>query len=140
MRKSLRSLLLAAALALVALVVRDYVDSSNSQSGLSPGRLPVLPKEIAAQSHSWRWTQTTGDSTHIEVSAEDFAQASDGLETDLRGVVLKIFREDTGTYDLVKSPAMRMLADGSLYSDGETVISIGLAAEVVAEHRRGRGP
>ena len=113
----------------MALVVRDYVDSSNSASGLSPDPLPVLPKEIAAQSHSWRWTQTTGDSTHIEVSAEDFAQASDGLETDLRGVVLKIFREDTGTYDLVKSPAMRMLADGNLYSDGETVISIGLAAE-----------
>ena len=129
LRKSLRSLLLAAALALVALVVRDYVDSTNSESRLSPDRLPVLPKDIAAQSHSWRWTQTTGDSTHIEVSAEDFAQASGGLETDLRGVSLKIFRADTGTYDLVKSPAMRMLADGNLYSDGETVISIGLAAE-----------
>ena len=81
----------------MALVVRDYVDSSNSASGFSPDPLPVLPKEIAAQSQSWRWTQTTGDSTHIEVSAEDFAQASDGLETDLRGVVLKIFREESGT-------------------------------------------
>ena len=128
MRKSLRSLLLAAGLALVVLVVRDYLGSTNSGSDIAPSALPVLPKDIAAQSRSWRWTQTTGDATHIEVSADDFAQDSDGLGTDLRGVTLKIFHDDTGTFDRVDSAAMRMLAGGDLYSDGETVISLGVPA------------
>ncbi len=103
-----------------------------------PSQLPVLPREIGSQSLSWQWTQSIGDSTHIEASAEGFSQASDGLETDLRGVVLKIFRGDAGTHDRIDSAAMRMVAGGDLYSEGETVIRFGVgdgregAAAVVA--------
>ena len=118
-----------AVLLLLALVVRDYLGSRTAAEQASPQALPVLPEELSAQSQSWRWTQTTGDSTRIEVSADDFVQGADGLTTDLRGVVLKIFREDTGKFDRVKSAAMRMLADGSLYSDGETLISLGISAD-----------
>ena len=114
-------------MALVALVVRDYLGSTNSRPDVAPSTLPVLPEDIAAQSQSWRWTQTTGDSTHIEVTADDFAQDSDGLGTNLRGVTLKIFHDHTGTFDRVTSAAMRMLAGGDLYSDGETLISLGVS-------------
>lgn len=89
--------------------------------------LPVLPETIDAQAVSWRWTQSTGDSTHIEVSAEDFARGADGRQTDLRGVVLKIFHEDTGKYDRVESGSMQLLEDGKLFSQGETVIAVGIA-------------
>ncbi len=113
----------------MAIVVRDYLGSTKAGPAIAPSLLPVLPDDIAAQSRSWRWTQTTGDSTHIEVSADDFAQDSDGLGTDLRGVTLKIFHDDTGTFDRVDSAAMRMLAGGDLYSDGKTVISLGVPAQ-----------
>ena len=115
-----------AALALLALVLRDYLGSRTAAERASPQALPVLPEDLSAQSQSWRWTQTTGESTRIEVSADDFVQGSDGLTTDLRGVVLKIFRLETGKFDRVESAAMRMLADGSLYSDGETLITLGI--------------
>ena len=126
LRNPLRSLLLLAALVLLALVLRDYLGSRAAAERASSGALPVLPEDLSAQSQSWRWTQTTGDSTRIEVSADDFVQGSDGLTTDLRGVVLKIFRLETGKFDRVESAAMRMLADGSLYSDGETLITLGI--------------
>lgn len=115
-----------AAFALLAVVVRDYLGSRTKAERASPQAVPVLPEDLSAQSQSWRWTQTTGESTRIEVSADDFVQGADGLTTDLRGVVLKIFREETGNIDRVTSSAMRMLADGSLYSDGETLITLGI--------------
>ena len=126
LRNPLRSLLLLAALVLLALVLRDYLGSRTEAERPSAQTLPVLPEDLSAQSQSWRWTQTTGDSTRIEVSADDFVQGSDGLTTDLRGVVLKIFRLETEKVDRVESAAMRMLADGSLFSDGETLITLGI--------------
>lgn len=127
MQKQLRYLLVLAALAIVVLVLRDFSGSrASAVRGLAEA-LPVLPKEVAAQSRSWQWTQTTGDSTHIEVSADDFARGSDGRQTDLRGVLLKIFHEDTGKHDRVESAAMRMLDDSTLYSEAETVIALGIA-------------
>ena len=111
---------------LLALVLRDYLGSRAVAERASSRALPVLPEDLSAQSQSWRWTQTTGESTRLEVSADDFVQGSDGLTTDLRGVVLKIFRLETGKVDRVESAAMRMLADGSLYSDGETLITLGI--------------
>lgn len=113
----------------MAFVVRDYLGSSKSEPASLPSTLPVLPEDIAAQARSWRWTQTTGESAHIEVSADDFAQDADGTGTNLRGVVLKIFHDDTKTYDRVDSAAMRMLAGGDLYSDGETVITLGVPVQ-----------
>ncbi len=116
-------------MALVAFVVRDYFASAGFESQSPVERLPVLPADIAAQSRSWRWTQSTGEDTQIEVSAADFTQDSAGLETDLRGVELKVFHADSATYDRVESAAMRMLAGGELYSEGETVITLGLTAD-----------
>ena len=123
----MRYLLLLAALAVVVLVLRDFSGSRESEVRSLLRELPVLPEEVAAQSRSFRWTQTTGDSTHIEVSADDFAHGSDGRQTDLRGVVLKIFREGTGKHDRVESAAMKMLDDRTLYSEAETAIALGLA-------------
>ena len=118
-----------AALALLALVVRDYLGSRTAAGRTSTQAVPTLPEDLSAQSQSWRLTQTIGESTRMEVSADDFVQGADGLTTDLRGVVLKIFRLQTGSLDRVESGAMRMLADGSLYSDGETLITLGIPVD-----------
>ena len=129
LRNSLRSLLLLAALALLALVVRDYLGSRTAAGRGSTQAVPALPEDLSAQAQSWRLAQTIGDSTRMEVSADDFTQGADGLTTDLHGVELKIFRSQTGSLDRVESEAMRMLADGSLYSDGETLITLGIRAD-----------
>ena len=118
-----------AALALLALVVRDYLGSRTAAGRGSTQAVPALPEDLSAQSESWRLTQTIGDSTRMEVSADDFVQGADGLTTDLRGVVLEIFRLQAGSLDRVESGAMRMQADGSLYSDGETLITLGVQTD-----------
>ena len=118
-----------AALALLALVVHDYLGSRTAAGRDSTQAVPTLPEDLSAQSQSWRLAQTIGDSTRMEVSADDFIQGADGLTTDLSGVVLKIFRIQAGSLDRVESDAMRMLADGSLYSDGETLITLGIPAD-----------
>lgn len=123
-----------AALALLALVVRDYLGSRTAARQDPTQAVPTLPQDLSAQSQSWRLAQTIGDSTRMEVSADDFVQGADGLTTDLSGVVLKIFRLQEGSLDRVESDAMRMLADGSLYSDGETLITLGVPADAGAGH------
>ena len=91
--------------------------------------LPVLPEDIQAQSQSWNWSQTSGDATRIEVSADDFAQAARGTGADLTGVLLRIHREGEEAFDRVESRAMRLLATGELFSEGETTISIGVPVD-----------
>ena len=118
--------MLLAAFVLVAVVLLDYFGSRRTNAGVTPELLPVLPQEVAAQAQSWRWTQTTGDSMHIEVRADDFVQDAEGAETDLRGVVLRIFHVDSKSYDRVESAGMRMLEDGKLFSEGETTITLGI--------------
>ena len=139
--KSLRSLLLLAAFAVIALVLRDYLAFRDSSEGISLETLPALSEDIGAQSQSWRWTQSTGDSTRIEVSAGDFVQGADGRETVLRSVVLRIFREESRKRDRVESAEMRMLDSGELFSEGETVITLGIsdrrASQPVVVHASG---
>ena len=107
-------------------MVRDYL-ASRYPAGAVSGLLPALPEQFAAQAQSWRWTQSTGDSTHIEISAEDFVRGADGRRTFLRDVTLRVFHEDTGKHDRVESAAMHMLEGGKLLSDGETVITLGVS-------------
>ena len=118
-----------AAFAVAALVWRDFTESRGPSAASLIGELPDLPAQVGAQSRSWRWTQTVGDSTRIEVRADDFVQGAEGRWTDLRGVVLKIFREESGRHDRVESAAMRMLEGGDLFSEGETVIRLGIAED-----------
>lgn len=124
-----------AGVGVAASAVWDYLASRITADVSLAGVLPVLPEKIDAQAESWCWTQSTGGSTHIEVSAEDFARDADGRQTDLRGVVLKIFHEDTGKHDRVESGTMQLLEDGKLFSRGETVIAVG-----ITDSRDGQDP
>ena len=121
--------------------MRDYLTSRGSSLQVPLDRLPTLSEEIGAQSQGWRWTQSTGDSTRIEVSAGGFEQGADGQETVLRSVVLKLFHEESGKRDRVDSAEMRMLAGGELFSEGKTIITLGISdasgAEPVVAHATG---
>lgn len=128
MRRALQSLLLAAALALGAVVALDFWDSGPSPAAELLTSVPSLPAEVGAQSGSWRWTQTTGEATRIEVVADRFVRDAEGSGAELQGVELKVLHDDSSTYDRVESAAMRMLAGGRLRSEGETLIAIGMAS------------
>ena len=127
MRASLRLLLLLAACAVLAIVLRDYLGSRKAGPAIAPAVLPVLPEDLGAQSQGWQWTQSAGESTRIEARAESLVQGADGLRTDLRNAVVTIFHEDSGTRDRVESAAMRLTEGGDLYSEGETLITVGIA-------------
>lgn len=116
-----------AACAVIALVLRDYLASRSATSAVLPDVLPVLPEDLGAQSQGWQWTQSTGDSTRIEARADGLVQGADGRRTDLRNATLKIFHEDSGSRDHVESAAMRLMDAGDLFSEGETVMTLGIA-------------
>ena len=127
LRASLRSLLLLAACAVITLAVRDYLGSRSAAPAVEPEFLPVLPEDLGAQAQGWQWTQSAGDSTRIQARADGLVQGADGRRTDLRNAVLTIFHEESGSRDRVESAAMRLLDGGGLYSDGETVMTLGIA-------------
>ncbi len=129
LQRALQSLLLATALGLGAVVALDFWDSRPSPAAELLTSVPSLPVEVGAQTGSWRWTQTTGESTRIEVVADSFVRDAEGSGAELRGVELKVLHDDSSSYDRVESAAMRMLAGGELRSEGETLIAIGLASD-----------
>ncbi len=126
MRASLRSLLLLAACGVVALVLSDYLTSDDTTPVVVPDVLPVLPDDFGAQAQGWQWTQSTGNSTRIEARAEGLVQRTNGQRTDLRNAELTIFHEDSGGYDRIESAEMRLVDGGDLFSEGETVMTLGI--------------
>ena len=129
LRNFLRFLLLLAGGVLLAIVIFDYTASRLSNFDISADLLPELPEGISAQAQQWKWTQTAGESTHIEVQAQGFVQDASDSHTDLHGVVLRIFHEGQSEYDLINSAAMRLQGDGQLLSEGSTTITIGIPQE-----------
>ncbi len=129
LRKRLRILLVLAAAGVGGLLVIDYQDSRRDGGQHLAELLPVLSEQVAAQAQSWQWTQTIGESTHIEVRADDFSQNADGRGANLRGVALRIFHLSNATFDRVESAAMQLLDSGSLYSDGETAMTLGVPVD-----------
>lgn len=125
LRKRLRILLVLAASGVGVLLLSDYLGSRQDGGERRTELLPVLPEQVAAQAQSWQWAQTIGESTHIEVRADNFSQNADGRGANLRGVALRIFHLNSATLDRVESAAMQLLDSGSLYSDGETAMVLG---------------
>ncbi len=134
MRKTLRALLLAAAAVLLGYAVSDYADSRNAPAEDAARSTPKLPVEVAAKAQHWNWSQSTGDSSRVEIFAESFSQDAAGGQIDLYGVELRIFHDAGSVYDRVVSGAATFsLTDGKLFSEGETVITLGVPAEGEAE-------
>lgn len=136
MRKTLRALLPAAAAVLLGYAVSDYADSRSTRRGDAARSTPKLPVEVAAKAQSWNWSQSTGESSRVEIFAESFSQdAADG-QIDLYGVELRIFHDDGSIYDRVVSGAAAFsVTDAKLFSEGETVITLDVPSEGRAEPR-----
>ena len=134
MRKTLRTLLLVAAAVLLGYALSDYSDSRHAPAGDTARSTPKLPVEVAAKAQHWNWSQSTGDSSRVEIFAESFSQDASGGQIDLYGVELRIFHDAGSTYDRVVSAAATFsLTDGKLFSAGETVITLGVPSDGKAE-------
>ncbi len=108
-------------------MLRDYYLASHDNTrAVAPDILPVLPADLGAQSQGWQWTQSVGDSTRIEARAEGLVQGADGRRTDLRNAVLTIYHDDSGSVDRIKSAEMRLMDGGDLFSEGDTVMMLGI--------------
>ncbi len=130
MRKTLRTLFLTAAAALLGYTFFDYSDSRNAPAGDVAKLTPKLPVDIAAKAQHWNWSQSTGDSSRVEIFADSFSQDAAGGKIDLYGVELRIFHDAGANYDrVVSDAAIFSLQAGKLFSEGETVITLGVPAE-----------
>ncbi len=97
---------------------------------LAPPKPAVLPNELNSTAEDWAWTKSEGGKVEVEICAKDFRQVKDASRTDLQGVRLKLFHQDHGKYDFVKSAsATFFLNEHRLYSDGAVQITLDMPIE-----------
>ncbi len=134
MRKTLRVLLLVAGAVLLGYAVSDFSDSRDAREEDAGKTTPILPAEVASKAQRWNWSQSTGESSRVEIFAESYSQDSASGQIDLYGVELQIFHEEGATYDrVVSDTAVFSLDEGKLFSEGETVITLGVPTAGTAD-------
>lgn len=122
-----RLLLLLLLAAIVVAVGIEYRRRRDTLARAAPHRPALLPAGMSASAAGWTWSKTDGDRTVVEVRARDFSRIEGQLR--LKDVELKLYSRDGRTYDLVRSHAASFRLDqGTLYSDGEVEITMGLPA------------
>jgi lipopolysaccharide export system protein LptA len=130
--RGMRWLLLVAIAAILGGVGYKYrVQKEILQRGAPPPPTP-LPGEINAKSQHWELVEkdhTTGRLLYA-IDAEEFRQTASDSRVDLKNIAMKLYAKDGETYNLVKSAAATYNPnDRSLYSDGETEITIGVPVQ-----------
>lgn len=121
---------------LLGFAVSDYSDSRDARGEDAGKTTPVLPAEVASKAQRWNWSQSTGESSRVEIFADSYSQNSAGGQIDLYGVELQIFHEAGAAYDrVVSETAVFSLGEGKLFSEGETIITLGVPTNGVAESR-----
>lgn len=123
-----RLLLLVALAAIVGAVGIAFFVQRASLARQAPAKPPLLPTDINAAAQSWVYTKTEGGLTKVEVRADNFRQVENTVE--LEGVALKLFGPGGKDFDHVRSAKARFdQAQGTLYSEGEVEITMGVPAD-----------
>jgi lipopolysaccharide export system protein LptA len=118
-------LILLGLLAILAGVGATYYSRLKQQAG----NTPALPQKLApgtdAAFHGWTYTHTSNQNTVITVHADDFQEVNG--KDEMTGVKLDIFHQDGNEYDHVTCAKAEFdMEKGTLYSDGEVVITRGV--------------
>jgi lipopolysaccharide export system protein LptA len=130
MLRNLRGLLLIAILAILAAVGYTYYRQHASQARQAAPTPKSLPLDTDAAATDWVWTKDEGSRRKVQVRARNFRQVSDPSQLELEGVELLIYDKDGKTYDRVRSARANFdTVHGTLYSDGEVEIVMGVPAE-----------
>ena len=128
--KKLQLALLLAVTGTVVAVYSDYLATQESNLRISIGEPKNLPSNLNAQAERWHYSQSSGRKRKLDITADSFRQTSDGSVLELRGVELRIFHDERGTFDLIEtSEAFFHPGAEELRSDAEVVVTLGLSAD-----------
>jgi hypothetical protein len=120
--------LLVAIVAILAAVAGTYYYRNKNLAKQAPAPPKSLPVEVDAAASDWVWSSYRGKDPVVEVRAKSFRQVKERLE--LERVELRLHHRDAQKFDLVKSAKCRFdVGQGTLYSEGEVEITMGLPAE-----------
>jgi lipopolysaccharide export system protein LptA len=124
--RRMRRLLLAAILAVLAAVGVVYFAQRRDLQASAQPPPASLPDGIQAAADDWHWSRTIDNRPAVELRARNFQQV--GEKTELEGVELKLYQADGVHFDRVTSKAAVFdTTAGTLYSDGEVEITMGMA-------------
>jgi lipopolysaccharide export system protein LptA len=122
-----RWLLLVAMVAIVSAVGLTYRAQKTILKQQALPKPAALPAEVGLDAQQWTYRRTDKETNKllVEIAASDTRQAKDATQTDLTNVQLKLYHQQQGTYDLVKSAAATYFSsDDRLYSEGPVDITL----------------
>jgi len=126
--RSTRVLLLLAILVILGAVGATYYYQRRTLARQAPPAPPSLPVNVDAAASDWVWSHLAGKRPVVEVRAKSFRQVKDRLE--LERVQLRLYHQEGQRFDHVKSAKCDFdLTQGTLYSEGEVEITMGLPAQ-----------
>lgn len=129
---------------LVLGVAASYYIQKRQWLSQAPPRPASLPDNMSSSAAHWTWSESSNGRTTVEIRAKSFQEIKDPQRFELEDVELRIYKETTDHYDLVRSAhATFRVADATLYSAGDVAITIGArsggaeAGGLVAIHSAG---
>jgi lipopolysaccharide export system protein LptA len=129
-----RGVLLVAIVAILAAVAGTYYYRNKNLAKQAPAPPKSLPVEVDAAASDWVWSSYRGKDPVVEVRAKSFRQVKDRFE--LERVELRLHHRGAQKFDLVKSAKCKFdVGQGTLYSEGEVEITMGLPAEATPRGR-----
>lgn len=127
--KVLRLFLLLGVSAMLLALAWDYTASRHASEVRLADIPETLPVELNSKSGRWQWSQSSGESNRIEVSAGSFREVRDSMVFDLLDVELKIHHLNDSKFDQIStSKALFQAGTGQLTSDAPVVMRLGLSA------------
>ena len=128
MLRRLRWLLVVALFFTVAFVAKTYREQKAQLKREAPKASTPLPDYLSASfSGGWNWEKKDGDRTVVNVRAKTLEQIKEPANFLLKDLEMKLYNKDGVRYDLVRSASASFdTAAGTMYSDGEVEITMGL--------------
>lgn len=125
-----RWLLVLAILAILGGVSATYRLQKRVLQSQAPAKPAALPLELNSAAEDWRWQQTSGGRTVVEITARNVRQVKETSQVELEKVELRLYHQDGTVFDLVKSAqAQFSQSERRLYSDGDVDITLGVPME-----------
>ena len=128
--------MLVAIVAIVSGIGLTYRAEKKAIRAQAPARPASLPDELNSTAEGWTYRQTDPNSPKVEITAADALESRDSSRIDLKQVTLKLYKNRTGTYDLVKSAAASYFkTDNRFYSEGDVEITLDVPVEGEPKHQ-----
>lgn len=130
MLRRARWLLLAAILLIAGTVSAVFLTQRGEQRRARPPLSAPLSQDTTATAEDWEYEIKDGDRPKARIRAREFRQVKEPSAFLLAGLEMRIYGEDSGRFDLVRSERASFdAAGGMMYSEGEVEITLGVSAD-----------